>query len=198
MRAALLALLLLSLGLGAAAWSTSGAPPNALVAVDAGEVEADRLDRDAVGRVTLDGALFTSTLVRHEADVLVERSGYVDGLRHGSTERFYPDGTPATSATYRAGRRDGAVRTWWADGTLRSEATYRDGVVHGTVREWYASGAPLKELRLVDGQEVGLQRAWRENGALYANYEARNGRTYGLKRANLCYEFDDESIVVGS
>ena len=193
------ALPLLTLALAVAAWTASGVTLDAPAAppVDAGEVEADRLGRDAAGRVTLGSTPFTGTLVRHEGDALVERSGYTGGLRHGRTERFYADGTPATLATYRQGHRDGAARTWWADGTPRSEATYRDGVVQGTVREWYASGAPYKELRLVDGQEQGLQRAWRENGALYANYHARDGRTYGLRRATLCYELDDESLVVG-
>ena len=194
MRTALLVLAALAVAVGSA---VSGAAPDAPARADAGEVEADRLGRDAAGRVTLDGAPFTGTLVRHEDGVPVERSGYADGLRHGPTERFYADGTMATSATYREGRRDGTVRTWWADGTPRSEASYRDGVAHGTAREWYASGAPYKELRLVDGREEGLQRAWRENGALYANYHARDGRTYGLKRANLCYELDDEALVVG-
>ena len=197
MRAALLTLALLAVGLTA----TSDEPdrqPNAPAASPVmDEVEADRLGRDAAGRVTRDGALFTGTLVRHENGALVERSDYADGLRHGPTERFYPAGTPATSATYRAGRRDGTARTWWADGTPRSEATYHDGVAHGTARERHASGAPFKELQLVDGQEEGLQRAWRENGALYANYEARDGRTYGRKRATLCYELNDEDFVVG-
>ncbi len=164
--------------------------------VDAGEVDADRLSRDATGLVVLDGAPFTGTLLAHEAGALVERAAYVSGLRHGLTERWHPDGTLGYRATYLRGRRDGTVETWWPDGTLHSTSHYAEGTADGVQRVWYRSGALFKELHLVEGREQGLQRAWRENGALYTNYEARNGRIYGLKRANLCFELDDEQLVV--
>lgn len=186
----------------AAAWIRAEVPRTEAVAskiptsIDAGEVDADRLSRDAAGLFVLGGALFTGTLVEQEAGALVERSAYVDGRRHGLSERWHPDGTMGYRATYRDGRRHGTVETWWPGGARRSEAYYVRGVADGVQREWYRSGAPFKELHLVEGREEGLQRAWRENGALYANYEARDGRIYGLKRANLCYELDGEQIVV--
>lgn len=163
--------------------------------VDAGEVDAGRLSRDAAGLIVLDGALFTGTLLAHEAGALVERSAYVAGLRHGLTERWHLDGTLGYRATYLKGRRDGTVETWWPDGARHSKSHYVEGTAHGVQHVWYPSGALFKELHLVDGREEGMQRAWRENGALYTNYEARNGRVYGLKRANLCYELDDEKLV---
>lgn len=141
------------------------------------------------GRMTADDELFTGVAIEVlDTGEMVERVRYVDGLRHGSSERWYADGTPAFRATYRHGRRDGTVESWWPDGTRRAQAHYDDGVADGVQREWYRSGAPFKELTLVDGQEAGLQRAWREHGALYANYVARDGRNFGLKRAELCFE----------
>ena len=83
MRIALLALMGVALAVAAA--SPTALSPSAPVVqaapTDAGEVEADRLGRDARGYVTLDGALFTGTLVRHEEGATVERSAYAGGLR---------------------------------------------------------------------------------------------------------------------
>ena len=163
--------------------------------VNAGEVDADRLSRDAAGLIVLDGVPFTGTRLAHKTGALVERSAYVSGLRHGLTERWHPDGTLGYRATYLEGRRNGTVETWWPNGIRHSKSHYVQGTADGVQREWYRSGTLFKELHLVKGREEGLQRAWRENGALYTNYEARDGRIYGLKRANLCYELDDEKLV---
>ena len=196
MRSASALAAVLAVSVAIAAWTAGGAAAESPAPVDRGEVAADRLSRDAAGRVTLGDARFTGTRVAHRDGVLIERSAYLDGRRDGLTERWYPDGTLAFRATYAADRRDGTVETWWPDGTRRTEARYVDGVADGIQREWYRSGAPFKELRLENGKEAGLQRAWRENGALYTNYEARDGRIYGLKRATLCYELDDEQLAL--
>lgn len=162
-------------------------------------VEVDRQHlarRPADGRIVHRETPFTGVAIERASDgTLVERTAYVDGLKEGRSERWYPDGTRSDRVDYRAGRRHGTADTWWEDGTLRSESRYVQGVADGVQRQWYRSGALFKEIRLVSGQEEGLQRAWRENGALYTNYQARDGRIYGLKRATLCYELDDEALV---
>lgn len=169
----------------------------AWVATRPAEVARDDLTlRANEGRVYYDGARFTGVAVRQLDGVLVERIAYRNGKKNGLAERWHPDGTLSERTTYVANRRDGVSETWWPDGTRRSQSHYTDGVADGVQRQWYRSGALFKEIHLADGQEAGLQRAWRENGALYANYEARDGRIYGLKRANLCYELDDEQLVV--
>ena len=174
---------------GATAWAAIRPPQ-----VDRSELVL----RANEGRVTHDGSPFTGVAVRYDNGALVERVGYRDGKKDGLTERWHLDGTRSERTAYAANHRHGTAETWWPDGTPRSEAHFAHGVADGVQREWYRSGALFKEVHLADGQEAGLQRAWRENGALYANYEARDGRIYGLKRANLCYELDDEQLVVAS
>jgi len=154
-----------------------------MVALDALETRVED------GRIVLDGTPFTGFgVTMHNGEQMAERTEFVDGRKHGTSERWYIDGTHAFKASYRNGSRDGRVRSWWPDGTLRSEANFENGVADGVQREWYRSGALFKELTLVGGRESGLQRAWRENGALYANYVAQDGRIFGLKRADLCLE----------
>lgn len=171
---------------------------NAAQTVDMNALETRVQD----GRITLDGEPFTGIAIAIHDGQMVERVGFAEGLRHGSSEQWYADGTRAFQAMYRDGRRDGSVETWWSNGTLRSQAHHKDGVADGVQREWYRSGARFKELLLVEGQEAGLQRAWRENGTLYANYVAKDGRNFGLKRADLCFEIsggepaDAEAIFI--
>ncbi len=163
-------------------------------------VDATRLaPRSTDGWMMLGNVPFSGQAVQwHENGALAERVNYSSGQKDGPTERWYADGERSYRASYRLNKRHGTVQTWWEDGTPRSESNYALGVADGIQRQWYRTGAPFKELRLEQGREAGLQRAWRENGKLYANYEARDGRIFGLKRANLCYELDDESIVVGA
>jgi hypothetical protein len=175
----------LVLAVGVSAWAI--APPPTV----ASDVLATRVHD---GWITLHGEPFTGIAIgTHDGGRIAERVEFVEGRKHGLTERWYGDGTQAFRATYRDGRRDGTVQSWWPDGTLRSQAHFDDGVADGIQREWYRSGALFKELKLADGRESGLQRAWRENGALYANYVAKDGRIFGLKRADLCFEITDGS-----
>ena len=49
--------------------------------------DTDALERNGAGLVLLEGIPFTGTQVKHEGDLLIERSRFVAGLRHGLTER---------------------------------------------------------------------------------------------------------------
>lgn len=125
-----------------------------------------------------------------EAETIV----YVDGKRHGSYKKWFPDGRLSFESNYVNGLQDGTAKTWWKNGNLRSEANYTKGIVNGIQKQWYKSGNRFKEMTIVNGKEEGLQKAWRENGKIYNNYEAKNGRFFGLKRASLCYQLEDEIV----
>ncbi len=127
-------------------------------------------------------------------DKLFSTIDYVDGKKHGSFKKWYPDGTLSYQGNYVLGKKQGYSKSWWKNGVQRSEANFEKGVAHGIQLQWYKSGAKFKRLHLNYGKEEGLQQSWRENGKLYCNYEARNGRIFGLKRANLCYELEDENV----
>ncbi|MEL6537367.1 MAG: toxin-antitoxin system YwqK family antitoxin [Bacteroidota bacterium] len=140
---------------------------------------------------------FTGIAVRQDANgVLSEKITYQNGSKEGLRQKWFADGTLAYQAHYQNNRLHGEVKSWWANGALRSLAQYQQGKANGTQKQWYSSGQLFKELNLVDGQEQGMQRAWRETGKLFVNYEARNGRIFGLKRAGLCYELQDEIVII--
>ncbi len=83
-----------------------------------------------------------------------------------------------------------------SNGNLRSEYSYLAGALHGLQKDWYKSGEKFRERNLTDGKELGMQKAWRKNGKIYNNYEAKDGRIYGLRKANLCYELEEENVVL--
>lgn len=161
------------------------------------EVSSDQLILNPnEGLVYYQGKVFSGYGVeRYQGTILLEKTSYNKGKKHGLQKKWYPNGTLSMSSNYKRGKLHGISQTWWKDGTLRSESSFEEGVVHGIQRQWYKSGALFKELNLANGQEEGLQRAWRENGKIYNNYEARNGRIFGLKRSKLCYELKEEDII---
>ncbi|MFK7889123.1 MAG: toxin-antitoxin system YwqK family antitoxin [Gammaproteobacteria bacterium] len=149
------------------------------------------------GLRTVDGRVFTGVAIRvHGNGERVSEEPFVDGRRHGTLRRWFPDGQPAFSSSYVNGRRDGVTRSWWRSGNLRSETSYSDDRAHGVALSWYRDGHKYKRFNYVAGEPVGLQQGWRKNGKLFSNFEYRNGRAYGLRNANLCVELEDENLVV--
>lgn len=150
------------------------------------------------GMTYYQGKPFTGTVISlYDTDCKSYSIRYLNGKKHGSSQKWFDNGLKSYEANYVNGKEDGIVRTWWRNGNLRTECSFQDGVAHGIQKHWYFSGRLFKIMNLVQGKEQGMQQAWRENGKIYNNYEARNGRIYGLKRSKLCYELDDEKISIG-
>ena len=137
---------------------------------------------------------FAVTLYENNADVFHSKTKYINGIKNGSFEKWYEDGTLSYQANYKDGYLNGTVKSWWKDGTLRSESYYKDGLGNGKQLQYYKNGNIFKSTNLTNGKEEGLQQSWRRNGKLYNNYEAKNGRIFGLKRASLCFQLENEQI----
>lgn len=143
------------------------------------------------GDDTFTGVALSYAPRRDGEAVIVERTRYVDGKRHGIRMRWYPSGRLQSRTMFADGRRDGVSESFWEDGNRRALSTYRAGKLHGVATQWYREGMLFKRRQLVDGREEGMQQGWRRDGSLYANYEARNGRNYGLNNAELCSTVGD-------
>ncbi|PZE18003.1 toxin-antitoxin system YwqK family antitoxin [Putridiphycobacter roseus] len=149
------------------------------------------------GRKTYAGEEFTGIAEKYYPNQQIAESvHYLSGKKHGEMTKWFPDGKISFIAQYHHGKKNGAVISWWVNGNMRSMANFDEGVPDGVQKQWFQSGAKFKVLNLNQGKEEGLQRSWRENGKLYCNYEAKNGRIFGLKRANLCFQLEDENIVL--
>ncbi len=139
------------------------------------------------------GQPFTGIAQRYDrAGKVVQMDSFVDGLRHGPSKIWFPNGQLSYESHFEEGKRQGETRSWWVNGNLRSQATFVADKQEGELLSWYATGEKYKRHNYHNGQPVGLQRAWRKNGKLYENFEVRGGRTYGLRNAKICVELKDD------
>jgi antitoxin component YwqK of YwqJK toxin-antitoxin module len=121
-------------------------------------------------------------------------SGYLNGMQHGSSVSYYPDGKPRFIRMYKANKSFGKHIGYWNNGYQKFEFYYLDDKREGPNKQWYESGKPYAFLNFKDDKEDGMQYAWRENGKAYINYEAKDGFRYGLQKSALCYTLVDEKL----
>ncbi len=122
------------------------------------------------------------------------QSTYANGLKHGPSTSWYPDGQKESVRYYVKGEKDGFHRGWWPNGNRRFEYNFNDGLYNGHFKEWYEDGKPLHDFQYNNGNEVRAV-GWRENGKTYINFVVRHGKKYGLTNARLCFSLVDEQGV---
>ena len=87
------------------------------------------------------GGPFTGT--REERDAsgrLSSRMEFVDGIHHGVSTSWFPDGKVATHAEFVGGIRHGVTRCWYGSGRPRSEQLFEYGSLRAE-RTWSETGA---------------------------------------------------------
>ena len=67
-------------------------------------------------------------------------SEFRDGLRHGMSRVFYPDGKLRSEARYEYSRPVGADRTWYENGQLEEEITYTEDSTYVSTKRWSEDG----------------------------------------------------------
>lgn len=148
---------------------------------------------------TLDGQPYSGQYVVYYDDGnMKEKAGVLNGKKQNRTTQWYPDGHEKQIAYYHEGKLHGEKKLWTSDSAhiLISHLNYYMGKAHGIQRKWYSTGELFKKLNLNMGQEEGIQQAFRKNGVVYANYEARNGRIFGMKKAALCFDLEEEQVIL--
>lgn len=123
-------------------------------------------------------------------------AGYLNGMQHGKSVSYYPDGQTCYIRMYKKNKSFGKHIAYWENGNLKFEFYYLNDKREGPNKQWYQSGRPYAFLNFKDDKENGLQQAWRENGKAYINYEAKDGFRYGLQKSGLCYTLKDEKFAV--
>ncbi|EWM15733.1 hypothetical protein KUTG_06037 [Kutzneria sp. 744] len=90
--------------------------------------------------VRVDGVPYTGEIVDTEDGRVVGVTGYQDGLEHGPSVEYFPDGSKEFEGQYAMGTAVGEWRTWYPGGRLK-EFTLLDrwGDVR-KVQEWDPQG----------------------------------------------------------
>jgi hypothetical protein len=73
-------------------------------------------------------------------DVPMAVSEFRDGLRHGMSRVYFPDGRLHSEARYEYGEPVGADRTWYHNGQLQEEIAYTDQSKYVSTRRWSEDG----------------------------------------------------------
>lgn len=121
-------------------------------------------------------------------------ASYLNGMQHGITKTFYPNGKLRDSRAYKENRSFGKHYGYWENGNQKFEFFYLNDKREGSNKQWYESGQAYAFLNFKDDKEEGMQQAWRQNGKPYINYQAKNGFRYGLQKSGLCYTLIDEKL----
>jgi antitoxin component YwqK of YwqJK toxin-antitoxin module len=89
-----------------------------------------------------DGRPFTGEIVEPDADAAMPKATteFRDGIRHGVSRVFYPDGKVRTEARYVRNLHSGPDRTWYHSGQLEEEIMYSDEGRYVHTKRWSENG----------------------------------------------------------
>ncbi|MFJ9342405.1 toxin-antitoxin system YwqK family antitoxin [Streptomyces sp. NPDC101733] len=86
------------------------------------------LDMDMGHRVLYLGVLFTGEVAEHEGEQMVCLDVYLDGVRNGLSQMWYPDGALKLQGLVLNGAASGEFREWHPNGVLKSQKFFDDDV----------------------------------------------------------------------
>ena len=89
---------------------------------------------------TYKGQPFTGVMFEGPSATPKAVSEFVDGLRHGMSRVYFPDGKLHSEARYEYGEVVGTDRTWYENGQLEEEITYTEVSKYVSTRRWSESG----------------------------------------------------------
>lgn len=139
-----------------------------------GNLDLTRGDSRLQGKLQ-DGALDGPVRIQ-EAGRLQALLGYANGVLHGLSTLYYPNGQVSAQLPYTGGRLHGVAQYFAAEGWLQRKVSYRQGLMHGEVSSYYADGS-LAELELYrDGVRDGLYQRFHDNGQVAQRSRYLNGK----------------------
>jgi antitoxin component YwqK of YwqJK toxin-antitoxin module len=100
----------------------------------------------------------------NEADKLLSRTTYSNGVPDGIFEAFFSKGNIQTSGQYKYGVKDGRWSEFFSNGKLRKTTTYSQGLVTGPYEEYFDNGKLYVKGTFDNGKKIGNWEWYRENG----------------------------------
>ena len=139
-----------------------------------GNLDLTRGDSRLQGKLQ-DGALDGPVSIQ-EAGRPQARLGYANGVLHGPSVLYHPNGQVSAHLPYADGRLHGMAQYFAAEGWLQRKVAYRQGLMHGEASSYYPDGS-LAELELYrDGVRDGLYQRFHGNGQVSHRSRYLNGK----------------------
>ena len=106
----------------------------------------------------------------------VNEAGEKDGLY----QRYYLDGQPAQTCTFKNGEKDGVQVSRYENGRIASESTFKRGTQNGSYISYYPDGKIHQTCYFVNGQYEGECRLFNPDGSLGSLYSYHKGLKEGV------------------
>jgi antitoxin component YwqK of YwqJK toxin-antitoxin module/tetratricopeptide (TPR) repeat protein len=119
---------------------------------------------------------------KYESGAVAARTQYLNGVRHGTSTHFFPDGSKEFEAQYFNDEENGTWKTWHPNGKLRWERTYDMGKMTGTSRIHTLDGKLESEETYADGMSTGY-KLYFPNGKVAIDRERRFDENHGPTRS---------------
>lgn len=136
---------------------------------------------------------------------VIERTPYVNGLRHGVSFTYYStNGSVKSKQTYVNGLREGENLEYYDNGQLRQSASFHNDVLQGKFVMYHDNGQKYIEDNFEHGLQSGVFRKYDTTGQLVWSQNNKNGRHHGVTiyylsngAALFSVVFDNGKIIYG-
>lgn len=129
--------------------------------------------------VYLNGGVDHRIVQVYASEVLRERYREVAGIKHGTSETWWPNGNQASRYIYDTGLIHGDATTWYESGQLRQSMSYANGKRSGSYTERYESGAIFVTATYVGGDLTGQRTTFFAGGDVLEREFFANGKLHG-------------------
>ena len=139
-----------------------------------GNLDLTRGDSRLQGKLqdgVLDGPVRIQEAGRPQAQL-----GYANGVLHGPSILYHPNGQVSAHLPYTDGRLHGVAQYFAAEGWLQRKAAYRQGLIHGEASSYYPDGSLAELEHYRDGVRDGLYQRFHDNGQLSHRSRYLNGK----------------------
>ena len=106
----------------------------------------------------------TWTFYSMNSDNATSRVEYLDGKRHGTEQKYYPNGKIAEELVWKHDIRNGVWKQFFDNGQLKISATYLVGDLDGIYMTYYSNSMPEVKGVFRNGIPVGEWQRFDENG----------------------------------
>lgn len=97
---------------------------------------------------------------------LKEKGTYKNDQLHGTYTGFYKNGQTRFVLNYEHGNKTGYNVLYFENGQMEQEVSIENGKINGTFKSWYPSGNPMKEIHYLNGVLHGRNASWHVDGSL--------------------------------
>jgi len=123
---------------------------------------------------------------------LISEENYHEDLRHGLSQKYYPDSTLAEKVTWNFGSRTGEWVQYYPDGSICLRAEYFAGMLEGPFSYYHPNGRLQYDGRYKEDMRSGDWMIFTEDGSLKQIIVYKDGKPADPKLAEQETKFLDD------